>query len=285
MKTRTRTLTAAVAAGLTMASVVALSTSAHATGKTTLSSNEALGLGDNGRTLRIFELNDPEDDDYIGPVTGLSGEEARGFEGALIGIDYRVQDDTFYGVGELGGIYTLNTRTGAATLVSAMTIPPEGEHFGVDFDPDDGKLHVISDTGQNLEHNLDTDTSEDQGVTVPAGVTGIAYTNNDLAEDTGTSLFDIHVPAVLVFQQIQTPNEVVLSFTGSPGLDSIGGIVGFDVQSKLSSGRTVSNTGYASLRRINTAQPDLYKVDLLSGKATKVDDFDKQIADIAVKQP
>ena len=37
-------------------------------------------------------------------------------------VDTRPRPDTFYGVGELGGIYTLNTKTGAATLVLS---PPE----------------------------------------------------------------------------------------------------------------------------------------------------------------
>jgi hypothetical protein len=270
----------AAAATVAIASTVAYSTAAHATGKTTLSSNEALGLDDNGRTLRIFELDDPDDDDLIADVSGLEGGDTR-----LIGIDYRVQDHLFYGVANDGGVYTLNTRTGVASKVSRLTVGLPAIHVGIDFDPSDDRLRLVGDSGDNIVHDLNTDTSANEGILDLAGVTGIAYTNNDLAEGTGTSLFDIYVPAPHVFQQTHTQNGAVVRFTGTLGLSSIGAVVGFDIQSKLSSGQTVSNTGYASLRSSNTAEPNLYKVDMLSGRATKVDDFDKQIADIAVKQP
>jgi hypothetical protein len=277
----------ALAATVAIAFTVAYSTGAHADGKTTLSSDEALGLGDNGTSLRIFEVDDPDDDDYIAEVSGLSGQESRGLEVALIGIDYRAQDDIFYGVGELGGIYTLNTKTGAATLVSTMTIPPEGEHFGVDFDPAaSGTLWVISDTGQNLEHDLGTDTTNPHGDT-RFGETGLAFTNNHKTlPDTSNAVFSITdgPGRVVQFLDRQAPGHS--QFMGNlRGPSRVSKIVGFDIQSKVVGAETVSNTGYASLRTSDTAQPDLYKVDLLSGKATKVDDFDKQIADIAVKQP
>jgi hypothetical protein len=211
----------------------------------------------------------------------------RGFEDALIGIDYRVHDDTFYGVGTLGGIYTLNTKTGAATLVSAMTTPPEGEYFGVDFDPAyAGNLRVISDTGQNLEHNLDTDTTTVHGDT-RFGESGLALTNNHgTSVDTSNAVFTIGNGPGYVAQILDRQSPSKSQFMGRlRGPSSVSRVIGFDIKSKVVSGETVSNTGYASLRTSDTAQPDLYKVDLLSGKATKVDDFDKQIADIAVKQP
>ena len=283
MRTPSRALITSATVALTAAIVAAMSTGAHASGKTTLSNDEALGLGDNGTSLRIFELDDPDDDDYIAEVSGLSGQESRGLEVALIGIDYRVQDDTFYGVGELGGIYTLNTKTGAATLVSTMTIPPEGEHFGVDFDVNGEVLRVVSDTRQNVVHRLDTQTTTSDGA-LELESTGIAYTNNDMSIQTTTSVFGVNAPNVSLVQLIE-PHDGNMFGLGTLGLSTASDVVGFDIQSKVSGGRTVANTGYASLRTSDTAQPDLYKVDLLSGKATKVDDFDKQIADIAVKQP
>ncbi len=283
MRTPSRALIATATVALTAAIVAAMSTGAHASGKTTLSSDEALGLGDNGTSLRIFELDEPDDDDYVAEVSGLSGQESRGLEVALIGIDYRVQDDTFYGVGELGGIYTLNAKTGAATLVSTMTIPPDGEHFGVDFDVHGEVLRVVSDTRQNVVHRLDTHTTTSNG-TLELESTGIAHTNNDMSIQTTTSVFGVNAPNAYLVQLIE-PHDGNMFGLGTLGLSSVSDVVGFDIQSKVSGGRTVTNTGYASLRTSDTAQPDLYKVDLLSGKATKVDDFDKQIADIAVKQP
>jgi hypothetical protein len=278
-------LGSAVAVAMIAAAVVGISTAAHATGKTTLDSDEALGLGDNGTTLRIFELDDPDDDDLITEVTGLADQDSRQLEDHLIGIDYRVEDDTFYGVGNLGGVYTLNTRTGAATLVSTMTIAPEGEHFGMDFDArEDDRFQIISDTEQNLVHFLDGDTTEAYGHT--RGETGLAFTNNHGASDTDSSVFSIHAGLKFVLQIPDRQSPVNVAGMGPlRGPTSISKIVGFDIQSKVSSGLTVANTGYASLRTTDTARPSLYKVDLLSGKATKVGSFDKQVADIAVKQP
>ena len=38
----------------------------------------------------------------------------------LVGIDFRVQDGNLYGVGNGGGIYTLDTETAEATWVSQL---------------------------------------------------------------------------------------------------------------------------------------------------------------------
>ena len=53
----------------------------------------------------------------IGSVDGLQAPDY-----ALVGIDFRVQDGQLYGVGNGGGIYTLDTNTAVATLVSQLTV-------------------------------------------------------------------------------------------------------------------------------------------------------------------
>lgn len=277
-----RILFGLVTAALVAAATVAVATSASAVGKTTLSSNDALGLSDNGTTLRIFELNDPDDDDFIAQVSGLVDGDTK-----LIGIDYRVQDDKFYGVGDDEGVYTINTRTGAATKVSELTVALSGTHFDIDFNPAADRLRVISDDGQNLRHQIGGTTTNDgvldyAGATA-TGVTGAAYTNNDLSAVTATTLFDIDSNLDQAVIQLP-PNDGTLNLTGKLAIN-VSQIVGFDIQSKVSSGRTVSDKAYASLRSSETGEPSLYRIDVLSGKATKVGDFDKQIADIAVKQP
>ena len=277
-----RILFGLVTAALVAAATVAVATSASAVGKTTLSSNDALGLSDNGTTLRIFELNDPDDDDFIAQVSGLVDGDTK-----LIGIDYRVQDDKFYGVGDDEGVYTINTRTGAATKVSELTVALSGTHFDIDFNPAADRLRVISDDGQNLRHQIGGTTTNDgvldyAGATA-TGVTGAAYTNNDLSAVTATTLFDVDSNLDQAVIQLP-PNDGTLNLTGKLAIN-VSQIVGFDIQSKVSSGRTVSDKAYASLRSSETGEPSLYRIDVLSGKATKVGDFDKQIADIAVKQP
>ena len=71
----------------------------------------------------------------------------------------------------------------------------------MDFNPAADRLRIISDTGQNLAHNVNLGgvTAVNTVLNYPApaninpalGVTGAAYTNNDLNDTTGTTLFDI----------------------------------------------------------------------------------------------
>lgn len=64
------------------------------------------------------------------PVSGLLGDAT------LIGIDYRVQNNLLYGVGNAGGVYTINPNIGNATKVSQLSVALDGASFGVDFNPD-----------------------------------------------------------------------------------------------------------------------------------------------------
>ena len=98
----------------------------------------------------------PDRTRHIGYVTGLTGTDT-----ALVGIDFRVQDGKLYGVGNGGGVYTIDTTTAEATFVNALTVPLAGTSFGVDFNPAADRLRIVSDTGQNLAHNVN-----DGGVTV-----------------------------------------------------------------------------------------------------------------------
>ena len=91
----------------------------------------------------------------VGAITGLTSDTA------VIGIDYRVQNGRLYGVGDKGGVYLINTRSAAATFVNKLSVPLVGNSFGVDFNPAADRLRIVSDTGQNLRHNVN-----EGGVTV-----------------------------------------------------------------------------------------------------------------------
>ncbi|MFJ3819325.1 DUF4394 domain-containing protein, partial [Streptomyces sp. NPDC090056] len=95
-----------------------------------------------------FDVRDPAGTWSLGTVAGLKGD------GKLVGIDFRVQNGKLYGVGDKGGIYTLDDKAGAVK-VSQLTVALQGKYFGVDFNPAANRLRVISDTGQNLRHNID----------------------------------------------------------------------------------------------------------------------------------
>ncbi|MGQ0574435.1 MAG: DUF4394 domain-containing protein [Pseudonocardia sp.] len=215
-------------------------------------------------------------------ITGLSGDTR------LVGIDYRVQDGNLYGVGDQGGIYTI-TDAGAATSVGTLTVPLEGERFGVDFNPAANALRVVSDTGQNLRQPFammplpatvaDTDLTNPAQApatgTVPAtGVVSAAYTNNDTEMTTGTTLFVLDATAGRI--SIQSPaNGGTLAPTGSLGVQ-IEPASGLDIFS----GPDGVNTGYATLQV--GGGYELHTVDLLSGKVTRVGAPDGSFTDIAV---
>ena len=117
-----------------------------------------IGLTDDSR-LVSFRATSPERTRQIGYISGLNGADT-----ALVGIDFRVQDGKLYGVGNGGGVYTLDPRNAQATFVNTLTVPLVGTAFGVDFNPAADRLRIISDTGQNLAHNVN-----DGGVTVANG--------------------------------------------------------------------------------------------------------------------
>lgn len=243
------------------------------------SSLRVVGLTEDGK-LVCFSERSPERARRIGHVSGLTGSDA-----ALIGIDFRVQDGRLYGVGNAGGVYTIDTATAVATLVSQLTVALDGTSFGVDFNPAADRLRIVSDTGQNLRHNVNAD-----GVTIadttlsyapPAaalGVAGAGYTNNDLDPSTATSLFD--VDSALDQVALQSPaNSGQLAATGKLTVDTVSK-VGFDVYSNLRSGVTTSNSGFAALCVSDVS--GFYGVNLLTGKAKLIGTFDDPVVDIAI---
>jgi Domain of unknown function (DUF4394) len=86
-----------------------------------------IGLTQDGKLGR-FRARSPHTAKTIGVVSGLQSPDT-----ALIGMDFRVQDGQLYGVGNGGGVYTLDPTTAQATFVNALTVPLMGTFFGVDF--------------------------------------------------------------------------------------------------------------------------------------------------------
>lgn len=246
---------------------------------------KAIGLTADQR-LVVFRVDKPGAAVPLGKVGGLRGDTR------LVGIDYRVQNNKLYGVGDKGGVYTIREVGAKATKVSQLTVALQGKAYGVDFNPAANRLRVISDTGQNLRHNLDDPqgapaagtTAGDGTLTNPPvppatagatarGVTGAAYTNNDLDTTTATTLFDLDTAQDQM--SLQSPaNAGNLAPTGKLGVDAPLNS-GFDIYSSARSG---ANAGYA----VTGAR--LFAVDLLTGKASSVGGFPKgrQVADLAI---
>ncbi|MFD4003853.1 DUF4394 domain-containing protein [Streptomyces rubiginosohelvolus] len=242
----------------------------------------AVGLTADQRLVE-FTVDRPARTTDIGRVSGLRGDTK------VVGIDFRVQDKKLYGVGDRGGVYTLNTANARATKVSQLTVALAGRQFGVDFNPAANRLRVISNTGQNLRHNIDDSaaplgTTTDGTLTNPTmppttatGVTGAAYTNNDLNAATATTLFDIDTMADRV--SLQSPaNAGTLAPTGNLGVNA-GPDAGFDIYFSPKHG---TNRGFATLNTAGTAR--LYEVDVLTGAARDLGAFSqrRQVTDLAL---
>jgi hypothetical protein len=246
----------------------------------------AIGLT-TAQHLVTFQVNDPWTTQDIGAITGLDGDTT------IVGIDYRVQDGLLYGLGEAGGVYSFEGVV--ATKVSQLTVALAGTHWGVDFNPAADRLQIVSDTGQNLSHDLklgedpatvDGETTEDAPLnylgneSVAIG-TSVAYANNDLTDTTDTTLYNIDTN--LDQTVTQTAVSGVLTPVGALGLDPATG-AGFDIHSTLDeNGAAVSNAGYAALS-INGVY-GLWGIDLTTGLASEVCDFpdELQVTDLAVQ--
>ena len=250
-----------------------------------------VGLTSDERLIS-FQESSPGSATTIGRVSGLSGGDT-----FLVGIDYRVQDGKLYGVGNAGGIYSINTSNALATPVSRLTVALSGTYFGVDFNPAADRLRIISDNGQNLRHNINAG-----GVTVVDGtlnytsgtpalkVTGAAYTNNDLDATTATTLYDIDTNLDQVVLQ-SPPNNGSLAATGKLTVDAAPPStaagqpqdVGFDIYSTIRNGVTVEVQALASLTSPAGAA-SLYSVKLPTGKASLRGGFKStdRVVDIAI---
>lgn len=250
-----------------------------------------VGLTGDGKLIG-FRADAPSRARWTAQVSGLVGDQS------LVGVDYRVQDGQLYGVGDAGGVYTVDARRGQATKVSQLTVPLSGTAFGVDFNPAANRLRVVSDTGQNLRHNIDDPagapaagvTANDAPLTYPAtptvpaatavGISAAAYTNNDLDPTTATTLFDIDAQLDQVV--IQSPaNAGLVQPTGKLAVDA-SAPAGFDIASRLRSGATVDNRGLAVLQVDGRSR--LYDVSLLTGAVSPRGSFGKGwlVVDLAI---
>ncbi len=246
--------------------------------------NTILALTDDQRLLRFQECSTRTR--QIGSIAGLQAGDT-----ALVGMDFRVQDGLLYGVGNGGGLYTINTDTAVATPVGQLTVALSGNSFGVDFNPAANALRIISDNGQNLRHpfaNLQTATTAVDGAlnyagNTATGVTGAAYTNNDLEPNTATTLFNIDTSLNRV--NVQSPaNAGSLAPAGMLTVDA-DTPVGFDIYTEMRDDRSIddraiNNSGFASLVVAGVA--GFYRINLLTGEAFFIDDFSDAVIDIAI---
>ncbi len=161
-------------------------------------------------------------------------------------------------------MYTINTDTGLASLITALRPDTgstftnlDGTSFAVDFNPTADRLRVISNTGQNLRINVDTgDTIKDGDINGISGakVTAAAYTNSFATPIAmlATELFDLDQTGKTLTKQ-NPPNEGTLNLIGNLGIN-LGIDNGFDIaggDNGLALATVAGETGPSVLYRVD----------------------------------
>ncbi|AFZ25053.1 hypothetical protein Cylst_2860 [Cylindrospermum stagnale PCC 7417] len=215
-----------------------------------------VGLTDNN-TLVLFDSSTP---------TATSSRQVTGINGTLLGIDRRPANNQIYGLTTTNDIYTINPFTGAATLVSTLSVPFNGGNIsGVDFNPVPDRLRVVGGNDQNYRINVDTGAVTVDGTLKPGdpNITGVAYTNADNNPATGTTLYDIDYISDALFIQ-NPPNNGTLVQVGLLGID-IDSAAGFDIFTNNG-----VNTAFAALTPASASGSSLYNINLTTGAATSL---------------
>ena len=219
-------------------------------------------------TLVSFVSSAPGVVTSIAPVTGLMMGDT------LVGMDFRPNGGALVAAAQTGRLYTLNTTTGVATLLSTLAADGAdmtlqyagltGTAFGVDFNPVPDRLRVVSEAGQNLRINVDTGaTTTDGALTRPPQATAAAYTNS-FAGTTSTALYvlDANSPGLAL---VNPPNDGVMMAVNSLGLNlAAGSALSFDIAGGA------NGFVLAALVVDGQTQSSLYRVNLATGEATLV---------------
>ncbi|MGY2134886.1 DUF4394 domain-containing protein [Hymenobacter sp. HD11105] len=190
------------------------------------------------------------------PVTGLNAFNR------LIALDRRPATGQFYALGIDQRLYTLDVNTGAATRVSDQILPIISFGLiGFDFNPVTDRLRIVNARGTNLAVNPTDGTFRVDTPLNPGAATGIAYDNN-VAGATSTRLFALDIDQLY---RIDAPAAGTLTPVGPTGVRA--GAWDFDI------GRT-SSAAYALVDNVVAKQ--VYRIDLATGRATRVGELDPQ---------
>ena len=204
-------------------------------------------------------------------ISGLASNET------IQGIDFRPNDGRLYGLGSLNNLYTINPATGAASLVSALSIPLNGANFGFDFNPTGPvALRIVSNTDKNYRIGnpaaggvvaVDTDlayVAGDANFGANPNITHVGYTNS-VPGATSTTLYAIDA-GLDVLVRFGNANAGTLNTVGTLGIGApadINVIGGFDISA-------TSNIGFAAVQRIDQSSTMFWSINLATGAATPV---------------
>jgi len=210
-------------------------------------------------------------------ISGLNAGES------LIGIDLRPSNNTIYGISTGNNVYTVDAYSGAATFVTALNLsiinPSLG--YGFDFNPvadfaGNPSLRLVSSAGNNYAVNVNTGVVGNAASVIGNNYSAVAYTGSTPAgAPAATSLY-------YVDSSKDTLNVNVAPGTfNAPNIQEIGKLGanistanGFEILGDGSAFLAATIGGGNGLTR-------LFDVNLATGKATQLGNFDSIITGLA----
>lgn len=240
--------------------------------------------GDN--RLARFDTDTPGTSAGSVAISGLDADES------LLGIDFRpAQPNQLFALSSFGQLYRLRAN-GSATKVGPQLDPAvvalAGGSYGFDFNPVVDRIRLVDDVGANARLNPDTGGAVDSDMDAgngtqldgaltyatgdanegnPAGVTAVAYTNNDNDAGTATELYGID-SAFGVLVSIEPPNAGTLNTVGSTGQDDLPQFAGFDIFGVDEAfAATTAEAAFGSLPALPSR---LFSIDLETGAASEL---------------
>lgn len=212
--------------------------------------------------LVSFDSMMPTQGSSLMNITGLQNANER-----ILSIDLRPTTGMLYGVSSSSNVYSLS-MTGAATYVGMLSAPLVGSSVGLDFNPaadlsGAASLRVVSSSGQNYAFNVSTGATT-VATPISAGLSSVAYSNNDTDAGTATSLYYIDTATDELKVATTGFNNPTITTVGSLGMD-VNGVSGFDISG--------GSMAYAAFTDADTGKSGLYTIDLATGATAMVGAF------------
>ncbi len=235
-----------------------------------------------------FNAGRPDYLDEVLQVKGLQPDET------VLGMDFRPANRRLYVAGSSGRLYTLDTKTGAATQVGGGLIAGAltALEAGFDFNPVADRIRMVDSAGSNIRVHPDTVEMIDGNAMIPgmqpdgklaysaedtnAGrisrVAAVAYTRGAGAKTTTNYAIEAAQATLVTIGRPEgttpaktpsNPNEGQLFTVGRLGVMT-GIRVSFDIHPQR-------NSAYASF--LENDRSVLYEINLASGTAKRIGDI------------
>ena len=212
-------------------------------------------------------------------ITGLAAGDR------FVGIDLRPGDNRLYGVTLSNQIYAVDTRTGAATFVSALSAPVIDPTlaYGLDFNPSadfsgGSSLRLVSSAGSNFAINAQTGVVGNGASQIGAGFTGVAYSNSvpqPTMAPASTELYYIDTTTDTLRVATSAFNSPTITTIGALGVDALNAN-GFDL---LPGGMAFAALNVDAGTSLVTG---IYGIDISSGAATLLGTYNGTLSGLTV---